>query len=184
MSGVLVAVLAGGRGSRLGEPKALADLGGRPLIAWPLAAAAAAGLPAIVVAKPSTALPELEVPVRLEPERPSHPLAGLVRALEEGGPVIALGCDMPWVTPEALTLLANAAGSAVFGDQPLPGRYEPAGLPALREALGREASMRATLRVLAPQRLASPGARVCESINTPEHLAAARAALPPPRATP
>ena len=37
---VTVAVLAGGRGSRIGGDKALVQLGGRPLIAYPLAAAA------------------------------------------------------------------------------------------------------------------------------------------------
>jgi molybdopterin-guanine dinucleotide biosynthesis protein A len=35
----LVAVLAGGRGRRMGAPKALAELGGAPLIERPLAAA-------------------------------------------------------------------------------------------------------------------------------------------------
>ena len=36
----LVAVLAGGRGRRMGAPKPLAELGGAPLIERPLAAAA------------------------------------------------------------------------------------------------------------------------------------------------
>jgi molybdopterin-guanine dinucleotide biosynthesis protein A len=46
------AVLAGGRGSRLGGAKASADLAGRPLISYPLAALEAAGLAPFVVAKP------------------------------------------------------------------------------------------------------------------------------------
>ena len=33
----VVAVLAGGRGRRMGEPKPLAELGGAPLVARPLA---------------------------------------------------------------------------------------------------------------------------------------------------
>lgn len=176
----LVAVLAGGRGSRLGEPKALAELGGRPLIAWPLAAAAGAGLEAVVVAKPATPLPELAVPVLREPEQPSHPLTGVVEALISGsGPVIAVGCDMPWVTPRALAALARCSGAAVFGGQPFPGRYEPAALPLLQDALAREASMREVLSILRPHRLDPPDPRVCESINTPEQLAAARADLAP-----
>ena len=40
----LAVVLAGGLSRRMGMPKALAVLGGRPLPAWPLAAAVAAGL--------------------------------------------------------------------------------------------------------------------------------------------
>ncbi len=49
-------VLAGGRGSRLGGAKPTADLAGSPLISYALAALAAAGLTAFVVAKPSTDL--------------------------------------------------------------------------------------------------------------------------------
>ena len=77
----IVAVLAGGRGRRMGRPKALVELGGAPLIAHPLAAAAAAGLDAVVIAKAGTALPALDVPVWLEPDQPVHPLLGIVTAL-------------------------------------------------------------------------------------------------------
>jgi len=54
--GELGAVLAGGRGSRLGDAKPTADLAGRPLISYPLAALTAAGLEPFVVAKPSSDL--------------------------------------------------------------------------------------------------------------------------------
>jgi molybdenum cofactor guanylyltransferase len=49
-------VLAGGRGSRLGGAKPTAMLAGRPLISYPLASLAEAGLEAVVVAKPGTDL--------------------------------------------------------------------------------------------------------------------------------
>ena len=54
----LGAVLASGRGSRLGGAKATAELGGRPLISYPLVALAAAGIEAVVVAKGDTELPD------------------------------------------------------------------------------------------------------------------------------
>jgi molybdopterin-guanine dinucleotide biosynthesis protein A len=45
------AILAGGRSSRMGEPKAGIELAGRPLISYPIAAARIAGLEPLVVAK-------------------------------------------------------------------------------------------------------------------------------------
>lgn len=166
-------MLAGGRASRLGEPKALAQLGGRSLIEWPLEAARAAGLDPLVVAKASTPLPEdLSVEVLVEPDEPQHPLAGLIHVLERGAPVVALACDDPFVTPTELVRLAGSAGTAVFGDDPLPGRYGPESLPLLREALAREASFRSALAEILPTRLEPRGRG---SINTPGELAAARA---------
>src|SRR4051812_30322612 len=76
--GPIGAVLAGGRARRMGGAKAVAELGGRPLVAWPLAALRAGLEEVVVVAKPSTSLPPLDVEVWLEPEAPSHPRAGLV----------------------------------------------------------------------------------------------------------
>ena len=99
----LVAILAGGQGRRMGGHKALADFHGEPLIARPLRAAADAGLDAVVVAKAATALPALDVPVWLEPDEPVHPLLGIVTALERAErPVVAVGCDMPFVSADLL----------------------------------------------------------------------------------
>jgi molybdopterin-guanine dinucleotide biosynthesis protein A len=173
----LVAVLAGGLGRRLGEPKPLADLNGEPLIARPLNAAATAGLAAVVVAKAGTPLPRLDVPVWREPEVPIHPLLGVVTALERaGGPVVAVGCDQPFVTPALLARLAAGPEAAVRADgrlEPFPARYEPAALPALLDALAAERSMRATLAALEPS-VIEVDAHEVASVNTPEQLAAAR----------
>ena len=85
-SAPFAAVLAGGRSRRMGSPKALVELGGRPLLAWAVAAALDAGLEAVVVAKPGSELPPLDVPVWPEPEQPAHPLVGVVAALERAAP--------------------------------------------------------------------------------------------------
>ncbi len=145
------AVLAGGRGSRLGGSKATAVLAGRPLISYALAAMTAAGLEGFVVAKPGTELPDLGafrsgmpavppahadaetaegpgglVEVVLEPAEPSHPLVGIVAVLRHAGrPVIVLACDMPLASPALLAALADASP-----DEPLVvpapgGRPEP-----------------------------------------------------------
>jgi molybdenum cofactor guanylyltransferase len=169
----LVAVLAGGRGTRMGGAKAVADFGGEPLIARPLRAAAAAGLDAVVVAKASTSLPALDVPVWHEPDEPSHPLLGIVTALERAQrPVVAIGCDMPFATPDLLARLAAGPEAAVrVGGEiaPFPARYEPAALPALRAALALEAPVRATLAALRPGTIAVDE-RLVASINTPDEL--------------
>jgi molybdopterin-guanine dinucleotide biosynthesis protein A len=183
--GVTVAVLAGGRSRRMGAPKALARLGDAPLIARPLAAARAAGLPAVVVAKPDSALPELDVPVLYEPERPTHPLCGVIAALERhiDDAVIAVACDQPWVSAELLAALAArpepVAVPRVGGRlEPFPGRYDARVLDTLRAALDEEASLRGTLAALgaATIDLAPFGdpARLVASVNTPEELAAAQ----------
>ena len=167
---LVVAVLAGGRGTRLGGAKAMVELDGAPLIERPLAAARAAGLEAFVVAKRGTALPD--VPTWHEPDEPTHPLLGLIVALEHG-PVIAVACDQPWVTAEMLRSLAAHDGPALaVADEPFPGRYDPAQLPLLRAALHDEASLRATLARLAPPALGLEPALV-RSVNTREELAAA-----------
>lgn len=176
----LVAVLAGGRGRRMGAPKPLVELGGRPLVAWPLAAARAAGLEAVVVAKPATALPA-DLEVWHEPAEPVHPLLGVATALERAGrPVVAVGCDMPFVTAELLARLAAGPEAAVRvrgALEPLPARFEPAALPAVRRAVAAGAPVRATLAALDPATIDLDDAQLVASVNTPADLAAAHAAL-------
>jgi molybdenum cofactor guanylyltransferase len=159
----LGAVLAGGAGSRLGGAKAMAELAGRPLIAHPLAALAAAGIEATVVAKPDTELPPLEVPVLREPDTPRHPLLGIVVALRAaaGRPVVAVACDLPLATPALLAELAAApeplVAAAPGGEpQPLLARYAPALLPELEAALAREEPLRRTVASLRPRLLGDP----------------------------
>jgi molybdopterin-guanine dinucleotide biosynthesis protein A len=166
---VIAAVLAGGRSRRMGRSKAMVTLAGPPLIAYPLAAAAAAGLEAVVVAKAGSGLPALDVPVWDEPAEPVHPLTGLICALERAGaPLVVLACDMPFVSAELIARLAAAEGATTAG-QPFPGRYEPADLPALRAALARRAGVK---DALAPAVLAADPAELV-GVNTPEELAAA-----------
>ena len=172
---MIAAVLAGGRGRRMGAPKPLAKLGGAPLIEWPLAAAREAGLDAVVVAKAGTRLPE-GLRVWHEPDEPFHPLLGIVTALEYAGePVVVVACDQPFVPAELLARLANGGAVRAGGRiEPFPARYEPAWLPELRAALEREAPMRATLEALRPAMIEWDAAAL-RSIDTPEDLAAANA---------
>jgi molybdopterin-guanine dinucleotide biosynthesis protein A len=200
------AVLAGGRGSRLGGAKPTADLAGKPLISYPLEALAAAGIAPFVVAKAESAASVRSsfgmaeqgangeandgVEVVAEPAEPIHPLAGIVAALQHvGRPVVVLGCDFPFVPPQLLRFLAEAPEPLVVpapgGDsQPLVARWSPQLLPELEGALAREESLRRTVAALAPRllddaalaRFGDPE-RIFFNVNTPADLRAAATLL-------
>lgn len=188
---VLAAVLAGGRGRRMGAPKATVDLAGRPLIEHTLAALRAAGLETVVVAKPGSELPPLEIAVWEEPDDPAHPLCGVLRALEGAGgrPVLAVACDMPFLAPALLMRLAEADAPLVVPEargrlHPLVGRYSPELARPLRAALRRRAPLQEAVRGLRPRvlgedvllRFGDPE-RLLFNVNDPSDLARARRLL-------
>ena len=187
----VAAVLAGGAGRRMGGTKAVVELGGRPLISYPLRAVEAAGLEPIVVCKRESELPPLDCRVLREPAEPRHPLAGIVAALgaSGGAPVVALGCDMPFLEPALLTALAALDAPLAVAEaggrlQPLPGRYHPALRGELSAALAGGLSLRETVtslgvRVLAESELARLGDPrwLWFSVNDEAGLATAEAAL-------
>lgn len=189
------AVLAGGRGGRIGGAKATVELAGRPLISYPLAAVAAAGLEPIVVAKPDSELPPLSCRVVHEPELPRHPLCGIVAALRvaEGRPVIAVACDMVLADPRLLAHLAAADDPllvpAIGGQpQPLLARYGPGLLAPLEAALERQEPLRRSVEALSPRllgerelsRFGDPQ-RLLLNVNDGEDLRAAERLLTAPR---
>jgi molybdenum cofactor guanylyltransferase len=127
---VIAAVMAGGRGTRLGEPKPTIRLAGRALVSYPLAALAEAGLDTVVLAKDDTPLPPLDVPIWREPDQPVHPLTGITAALERanGRALLVVACDMPFLTAPLLSHLAGLdvpLAVPVSGGRlhPLLGRY-------------------------------------------------------------
>jgi molybdopterin-guanine dinucleotide biosynthesis protein A len=185
--GVLIAVLAGGRGSRLGGEKPGAGLAGRPLISYVLEAARETELPVTVVAKRGTPLPELNAQVLIEPDEPSHPLTGVLAALrtlprsDPGAAVLAVGCDTPLLSASLLAWLAELPGAVALSAggrlQPLPGRYPLSALALLERSLAAQRSMRQTLGALAPrivdsQELARFGdpERLCLNVNDASDL--------------
>ena len=178
--GPLAAVLAGGAGRRLGGAKPTALLAGRPLISYPLAAARAAGFDVIVVAKVRSPLPPLDCEVVIEPDEPQHPLAGIVAAVQyaAGRDILAIACDMPFLTAELLALLAaQQRSAAVQADgvlQPLLARYAASDLPWLLAALSERTSAIAALEqigahALAIDHLPNPR-RLCLNVNSADDL--------------
>jgi molybdenum cofactor guanylyltransferase len=200
----LGAVLAGGRGSRLGGEKAAVELAGRPLISYPLSAIEAAGLEAVVVTKSGEGLsrsrgsfqtyfvrkePRDGPRVLEEPPEPRHPLCGIVAALRLGRPVVVVACDLPFVAPGLIELLATAAEPLVVPVldgrlHPLLARYEPSLLPQLEAALEREGPLTRTVEALGPRLLAEDELarfgdprRLLFNVNDPDDLREAEALL-------
>jgi molybdenum cofactor guanylyltransferase len=185
-SGPIGVILAGGSGRRLGGKKALAPLGGKPLIGYPLSALRAVLGEVVVVAKPGASLPDLAgVLVWEEPSQPQHPSIGIVEALRRarGRAVVVCAVDMPFVSSAVLRglALADAGGglavvAALNGQlQPHLGRYEPGALAFLERA-GFECPLRAVVAGLDPVLVEVPEDQLF-NVNTPEDLAAAEARL-------
>jgi molybdopterin-guanine dinucleotide biosynthesis protein A len=171
----IVAILAGGRSRRMGRPKPVVELGGRPLLSYPLAAARAAGLEPWIVAKRGSELPPTDCRLLFEPDEPRHPLLGVVTALRAAGPapVLAVAADMPFVTGELLgELAARGSTAAVEAEgrlQPLLARYEAAALEPLERALAAGAAATAALAELEPEAIAAEFP-LCFNVNSPADL--------------
>ncbi|MFF1573156.1 molybdenum cofactor guanylyltransferase [Leifsonia sp. NPDC058292] len=114
-SSVAAIVLAGGRGSRLGQSKPLADIGGEPLLRRPLTAVAR--FPAVVVGPDELAATVGEWPrATLTREIPAFggPVAGIAAGLDRlrtfapsADWVLVLACDLPRA-PEAVETLLES----------------------------------------------------------------------------
>jgi molybdenum cofactor guanylyltransferase len=168
----IVAVLAGGRGSRMGGDKALTLLAAVPLIDYALRCAREAALDVCVVAKATTRLPRLDVPVLIEPDRPVHPICGIVAALQHHQAVVALPCDMPMLTPSVLRRLAASEADVMLAveGQPFPALYTDATLPALESALAAEASIRSVIASLGAPALGGVDRTLLFSVNSRDDL--------------
>jgi molybdopterin-guanine dinucleotide biosynthesis protein A len=179
----IVAILAGGRSTRMGRPKPLVELAGRPLLDYPVAAARSVDLEPWVIAKPDTALPPLDCRLVEEPPLPFHPLCGIVAALATAAPrpIVALGADMPFAEDKLLAWLASHLGTTVVSAQgrlqPLLARYDPSDVPNLEAALRRGAPAGDAVAALDPRivseddlrRFGEP-AQLCFNVNTPADL--------------
>jgi molybdenum cofactor guanylyltransferase len=207
----LVAILAGGRASRMGSSKPAALLDSLPLLDYPIAAARQAGLQAVVIAKRETALPRVDCEVVVEAERSYHPLHGLLAALDFAAQTperacVVVACDMPFLTAPLLSWLAKPracdggaggdepAGQALVAQvagrlQPLLGRYLTSHRSLLRDALARGLTLTAAAQSLAPQiageqqlrRFGDP-LRLCFSVDSERDLQEARRWLQASRA--
>jgi molybdopterin-guanine dinucleotide biosynthesis protein A len=148
------AVLAGGRSTRYGSSKALAEVGGRRIVDRALDALRAAAPDIIVLANDPALGGEIGLPFRADARPGLGALggihAGLTWAAEDGRyGVLAVACDMPFLSPSLLRLLVDEANDHDVvvpesggrrGIEPLCAVYATTCLPAIEEALARDDS--------------------------------------------
>ena len=167
-SGIL---LAGGASRRFGRPKLVEPLDGAPLFHWPLRALLASCDDVVIVLAPEAAEPRLpngSDRVRFARDRVAYegPLAGTVVGLEHvrGEYAVILAADMPGVSPELLSFMADraAAGrrravllSVADGRRPLPAVVMVAPALVLAQTLldSGERRLRALVEGLDPEGL-------------------------------
>ena len=183
------AILAGGRGLRIGGEKAIVELQGKPLICYPVEAVREVLSRVAILVKTGTQLPRLSgVAVWIEPESPRHPLVGITQALALAGgrPVLVCAGDLPFVTPELIRRLVKAdpgrAGAVVACAeermQPLLGCYQPRALEVLAAA-AREGSGRVmdAVAALEPVLFEVDDPEELFDVDTPDDLLQATAML-------
>jgi molybdopterin-guanine dinucleotide biosynthesis protein A len=113
---LVVAVLAGGDGRRMGGLKALRPFRGRPLVAHATALARRWSDQVVVaVREPAQVAGAIDAPLTLDRAEIPGPLAGLAGALDYArglgaGLLLTLPCDMPRLPPELAERLRAAMG--------------------------------------------------------------------------
>lgn len=131
----LVALLAGGGSRRFGRPKETAELQGRPMVEYPVAAARRAGLPLVLVGGDAALAERLDVRHLSDAPGVPGPIGGLLSALRwavhrRRPGVVLLGVDMPLYPAGLLSLVAREAkddGSTAVALRTPDGRLQTLG---------------------------------------------------------
>jgi bifunctional UDP-N-acetylglucosamine pyrophosphorylase/glucosamine-1-phosphate N-acetyltransferase len=116
MAALTAVILAAGRGTRMRSrvPKMLHDVCGRPLVAWPIAAALEAGATSVVVVDSADDSLDGHLPdgvttvVQPEPDGTGGAVRAAVPAIEPGATVVVLPGDVPLVTADAIAALVQS----------------------------------------------------------------------------
>ena len=192
--GIIGAVLAGGRGRRIGRDKAMVELDGRPLISYPVGALRSAGLDVVLALRGGQEAPAglEDVSIVRDEFEDAGPLGGLHALLKwmPGEWVLVVSCDQPFVRVNLLHGIIShceCAADAVVARtperlQPMPGLYRKSCLPVVDGALRRgEHGMRDVLNGLPRYELAGEDLDCLDlehssfvNVNTPKDLLRAR----------
>lgn len=120
-------VLAGGESRRMGTDKAFFEIEGVPMIERVLHALSACCSEVLIVAKEPSAYEHL--PARVVPDRSALqlPLVGVTSGLQAASMPWAFvaACDMPYLSPDAVRLLAGLAEGHDAAVPRVEGRWHP-----------------------------------------------------------
>ena len=170
---VLGAILAGGQSRRFGSDKALADLGGQPMIVR-VADALAPFVEGIVVCG-HPAPPAGLISVEDKPHPDLGPLGGLAGALHYAqrhgyAGVISVGCDTPILDAALLEHLREAKRASFVTDAPIIGYWPVDLFDALIGHLATDPrrSMRGWTAAIGADPIALP--QPIPNVNTPADL--------------
>lgn len=185
-------VLAGGRSRRMGASKASLPINGVAMIESVLQVVEPIFRRTLVVARPETILPDLEVEVVFDRYANRGPLAGLISGLQESTAqwCFVTACDMPFLDSEIIFLMAGQLEHAEIVVIRLSGRVQPLHAFYHKDCLGRGDSLleqgvgslmslhdRCQVKVLDEAEFAEEGSlkRSLWDLDTPEEYAAALA---------
>lgn len=145
--------MAGGRNTRYGAPKALERVGGRRIIDRVIAALEQVTPDLVLIANDRAAYASLALPVRSDERPGAGALGGIHTALrwsqeQDRAGVLAVACDMPFVSSALLSQLVQTArttgvdvvapeSSSRRGLEPLCAYYSTRCLGAIEDALAR-----------------------------------------------
>ena len=195
---ITVIILAAGSSSRLGRPKQLLDLGGRPVLQHVIDAAAKAGADEIAIVV-GHAADQVAKAVSLPPQarlvhNPDHTKgqstslrAGLLAANPAAGAVVILLGDQPGVRPDAIASVVEAwregagpvAQASYEGRPAHPTVFDRSVWPELGGAAGDEGAR--SLLIVHPEwvRPVEVGGQPPDDIDTEQDYARVRAAFAP-----
>ena len=190
-------VLSGGRSSRMGSDKCALEIEGRSLLQRVVDALGEVVDEIVVVGAPGGPRPEVRSRVarrcKTDPFEGAGPLVAIAAGLETArAPVaVVVACDLPYLEPSLLRLLADRAQAGaqlvvpLYDGRPqlLCGAWRRDALPIVRERIDAgERAVAAAAEALHAELLPEeayahldPGGRSFVNVNTPEQLAAARA---------
>lgn len=188
---MIAGILIGGSSTRMGRPKALIEINGVTLVERTIEVARSACETVVLLGRPGYELPPAARCLTLLPDAVADrgPIGGLESLLEHARePCVMLACDMPGLTGELLSRLAEGPSSfdaAVPRTGGPPGQwhpccalYRPSALSVVRERMekGRFAMMGlvSALRVFAVE-LIGDEAHWVRNWNAPDDVRIAEA---------